>query len=286
MQKFILFIFLILQFSCSNEQPPTTKARPELSTTESTGWANPKTWGEKRLSLNTKSEYENALVDPRIDQIYKDGMPDFLKTRVLWRVGHDGSCWVSVALTLLLYELTNQDQAFFSQILGKMQKQAVDLAINENDFVKNFFAILEVIKEKNDFKLAVAMLNHEKVFYNLNMGLRQFLKVHEGDNTLTEIMAKPCSWGDAQQYFGRLFKGWGIKFFDIRGAPNNIQRSFYLPSIEFSRVSFRKDFPQLNLEMKKVLDHKNFIMLSFVPSPSFADILVSKTFAEQFNKKD
>ena len=53
--------------------------------------------------------------DNRVHELHKITYPDFCKEYVLWRVNHDGSCWNSVGITLLLCEMIEGGEEIFGR---------------------------------------------------------------------------------------------------------------------------------------------------------------------------
>ena len=149
--------------------------------------------------------------DGRIDDIHKKKFPRFNQKYVLWRLTHDGSCWVSSATTLLLYQMIEGGQKKFDDVVTKMRALAASGAQKslEQDLT-DFFAILEVMRNNLSHRFSLDLRNHQNIYEKLDHGMRALLAhfASNGGRTISEPeeITRPKSWGYATD-FEELLQG-------------------------------------------------------------------------------
>lgn len=275
--------------SCQGE--PAVKSSGARSPSDKSSGSESQT--EKHI--NTKSAYENAFVDPRVDEIYKSAIPDVLKNHVLWHVNHDGNCWISVGLSIMLYEMTSNGPEYFNETLAKIKTTAKNSGIEKSEEIKGFLEVLELLQINRTFKNALRILNQEQTYLKLNTGLREFAA---RNMTIAGKKAKDIAtvkssygWGNVSDNLGGLFKEWAIKFFhmEIRKDRQGLSFNFLVPSIYSERVGWTYILPADAGKFKdmvtKALRKNDPNVISFVPTPAYADVLVKKSFSDGFNRQ-
>lgn len=266
----ICFLFL---HSCGQEpqntKPFSTTAPALTQKPEKNLFADKTSWGNAHtyLDFSGKIYFKD---DPRIHQLHKDTWPQLNNSHVLWRVTHDGSCWISAQLTLLLFQMIEGGEPKFHKVLAKMQDFAEQN--NKTNDLKAFFDIFKIIEGNLSHRFALDFYNHENIYQVLDKGMRLMLATYyrsrPNDNwlqtQLKSLEASPKSWGLANQ-FQELFA-----LFELELAYIDLFRSSLNGDPDISASSFGKR----GAVPKMMVIHT---------SPSFIDVLVEKSFSDLIN---
>ncbi|MCA9508697.1 MAG: hypothetical protein KC505_09790 [Myxococcales bacterium] len=283
MNLIILFIVSVLVFTnCDNLKDPAPDIKPETPAE----LEHPISRKKREINVYTVSDYENAFVDPRVDDRLKEVIPQFLKSHVLWRVRHNGNCWITSALIFMLHEITSKGHEYFIQSLNRIKKSAQDFAIEDNQHVKKFIELLESINDNDDFKNTIEILNYADSYFILNMGLRQFIAeaVKDIKPKKAEEIRNYLSWGDVAGDAGELFLVWDFKYAAVSllvGPARNINAITYANK---SNESWNYNLNEDQFRKLVASIAKNYPLIAFVPMVNYADILVSKEFYLNFHK--
>jgi hypothetical protein len=171
-------------------------------------WADKNSWGRPFMSVDPSS---TTLFkdDTRIDDLHKNELPDFAEHYVLWRMAHDGSCWVSSATTLLFYHMIAGGPQKYNKVLAGMKTLANSHGDMSEEFYKEFFDIFELIKDNFSHEFAIYLRNrliiYEKLVQGMRMLLIAFLESQGAKDISTKKriakIKKPSSWGYTHDFY-------------------------------------------------------------------------------------
>jgi len=249
-------------------------------------WFSPEVWGEPMMAIDFAGN-ETLLQDNRINIIYKQQYPNLCKEYVLWRVEHDGSCWVSTGITKLIYhmiesgpdkfdEATNYFKRLFASDPGYSNKENQQIA-------RNLFSILKLIRKEMDHNFSLALRNHRNVYEALDAGFRKILSLYweKYDHAKSTQINTAFSLGYAADFKG-LFNEIGFKYAEFLtdgecdGAPATMSY--------FDLAAYIGD-QELNSLTQNCLNKKMPPIMAFLSTPGFMDIAVKKDLSDQINTK-
>lgn len=301
-------IFILACSPTINEHDNNIRPSKENSS-EKPFWSDSTKWGKAERNVNLIND-SVALDDNRINNLYKQVFPDFLKEYVLWRVRHDGNCWVTSLLVQILYHMTTGTRQQYNIVLNNIKKLGDEYKNKDPNFAKNsleidFYDLLELIGLNMDFEYALNLINHEKTYRTLNLGIRKFLAAYTPEKKVSEF----GEWGVLADYQNLIYDlGLNFNLFyldDILSRGKNIELiklyinnnaplNFFAsieeyrnnilgPSNPQREVSIQKYLERLN-ETKKFLANKLIRpkIFSFRSEIYYMDVLVEKDFANNF----
>ena len=256
-------------------------------------WLFKETWGDPMAAIDFSGN-QTLSEDDRVHIVYKNQYPTMCKEYVLWRVEHDGSCWVSSGITQLIYQMIEAGPEKFDEVIEYLKSLFAsdpEFTQTENEAVSsNLFMILELIREKMDHSFSLALRNHRNVYEALDRGFRKILSLYwrkHDDAKATEINISN-SLGFAADFKGFLHE-MGFKYaeFLTDGECNGVSAttSFfdlcaYLTEPEISLFSHGDENRQKNIIQKKMPK-----VMSFLSDPGYMDIAVQKSISDQINAK-
>lgn len=209
MKKIYPIILILLAFSgCSPESDTQYSSQSRRQTGASS--IDTRIWGKNigNLDFSGSIPFES---DSRIDDAHKKRFPELKGNYVLWRMPHDGSCWVSAATTLLLYEMIEGGPQKFDEVVAKMRSLVSPDKENE---MKDFFRAFETIRENLNHRFSLELRNHRLAYEELDKGMRMLLaqvKRSEGNVAKANEIETPYEWGSSID-FERLFLKLGLEY--------------------------------------------------------------------------
>jgi hypothetical protein len=215
-----LLILLCLISSCGPQDTVTHNNVTHNDKTQHNPWADKALWGSpiSSIDFSGKTLFQD---DFRIAEIHKEAFPEFHNTYVLWRMTHDGSCWVSASLTLLLFQMIEGGLEKFTDVLEKMKTFAkTHVSSNESHSLDDFFNIFELITHNFSHRFSLDLRNHQRIYDKLDHGMRVLLAAYlrsyggQWDRKRAEEIQPPKKggledWGLADE-FNNFFKSLGI----------------------------------------------------------------------------
>lgn len=202
-----LLLALILLTSCS--------ISPEKDLSKTNMWSDKSSWGLPLDSI----DFSGGILfkdDARIDDHHKKNFPHLHDNYVLWRVKHDGSCWVSSSITLLFYHMIEGGREKYEDVLQRMRsfaKNHIDEKALEGklESLDELFDIFELVKETMSHSFSLSLRNHQNIYDKLDKGMRILLAAYARSGGLTFSSAQSIesseSWGyatDFHAFFGSL----------------------------------------------------------------------------------
>lgn len=202
--KIIMFLFLSAckggdldsKSSVNSVVPPSQIAAPTKAKdfSDDNYFSDRAHWGEYRQFV----DFSGSLTlgeDPRVDDYYKINLPRFAQNYVLWRVNHDGSCWIQSAMVVIMHGILSLEKSQFEEALLRWKNYAAKLSeehlafkkFEESGELKKFFDLIEVLGRTADFKKALDMLNHMAINDLFNRSLRIFIDPSEEETSLCEF---------------------------------------------------------------------------------------------------
>lgn len=249
-------------------------------------WTDSSSWGSP--GAIDIAETRTLAEDPRVHQIFKDQLPILCEEFVLWRVTHDGSCWIDVGVILTLSHLImNSDDKFDEAIVVFKEMFAIKNEIfpaEDQELSKGFFDALKLLRAKKmDFHYCFHFISHRNVRDVFMKGFRKLLSncfYLEKDMALAMRFARLGDWGDAY-HFSPVFERLGIKYADI--SNNGALRPEYIEPTQVllsEHLSSRKDIFGADPSIRKIIREQLPDIISFNTSPGYGDIIVKKSFAD------
>lgn len=266
MNKIIIILFIALGFltGCGNDiSSNDITQNPE---SPRVGWENPALWGNPIQSIDHSGKVL-FVNDSRIANLHKHEYSQFGDKYVLWRMTHDGSCWVSSALTLMLFNMIEGGQAKFHAAAKKMRAIASNNSSKDLDAdLQDFLNIIDFLGTKMDHRFSLDFRNHQTIYDKLDTGMRRMLAqfVRNGGPAMSSAQSIETykSWGYADDFCG-LFR----------------ELSLDCPVIDINAFGEGTSFP--NFDTKKMPYPRMMIIHS---SSAFIDVLVDKRFSDRVNK--
>lgn len=281
MNKITLLMTLFLLHGCGapdSSTPSTIDGAPSKNTLPSdskkTSFRDKALWGQPIRGIDFSG---NILVkdDTRIHQAHKNKYPELGENFVLWRVTHDGSCWVSAQLAILIFQMIEGGKEKFEEVLGKMRDYAAqhvkkEMLVGKLESLDDFFQIFELIKENMTHRFSLDVRNHQNIYDILDKGMRIFIMTHHQMNNnqkrLDQHLKNPKSWGYADE-FAELFESFGLTCPVINLC--NIGRGN-----SFSLKNYDAEAQPLSQQKMLVLDTNN----------AYIDVVVEKKFSDSINR--
>ncbi|MCA9508154.1 MAG: hypothetical protein KC505_07030 [Myxococcales bacterium] len=170
-------------------------------------WSKPDNLGPQE-NIVTYNSQQNLANDPRVIKGYNDYYPEIMKRYVLFRVEHNGSCWVYSALTNLVVNLIDSGKDNFTKSITTLDNLAKENAekyehfekFYKSDDYKKVIDAFKWISKSMDFKKSLDFINHKEVHNVLNKAMRAFLaankrKLNKIDQA-KELETEATCWGD------------------------------------------------------------------------------------------
>lgn len=249
---YILFAYLVVLLNACGPVPsPENTAifsaiEPQTNKKENI-WAKKSSWGSdfSAVDFSGKILFND---DYRIADIHKTKHSQ-LKNHVLWRVNHDGRCWLTSELILLFYEMTQNGKENYLNIMTNIRNITREYL---KDSAEDLIAVFELLEDNLSLHFALDLMNHENTYNTLNRGMRKLLIA---SGTVKKSYENEYGWGMIDD-FHPLFEKFGVKTYPwIADWANSI------PSWDF------------NYQRKLIL----------IQSTVFIDVLVEKTFSDKVN---
>lgn len=277
--------------------PPRNNTNPEEDALPKDNYfADKANWGIHRKFIDHEGKTLLSN-DSRVNDFYKTVLPEFCQDYVLWRVTHDGSCWIQSAMVVLLHGLLSLKKDQFQQALVKWKNLATEYAAAHPAFKeferaghqKKFFDLLEALGASKNFKQAMYMLNHTEVKDLFNRSLRAFIDPEHEIHNL-------CELGDIRDA-AHLASKVGVPFLGFAGDINaTTQLSFVRDALQLGigHADFKKlgKLSSSSYEANAAALLRNFIheqkhnfpkVLYFRSNPLYMDIAVEKAFSDAVN---
>jgi hypothetical protein len=266
--------------------PPTPSSinPAQFLTSANNKWVDPSTWGSPG-AINI-TETRTLAEHPDVHQIFKDQMPIFCEEFVLWRVTHDGSCWVDVGVILAIDHLIRQDEVTFDKAIALFKE--IFAIKNENypaedaEIIKDFFDVLDLVRAKRDPRYCFHFISHRNVRDALMKGFRKLLSnwhFQEGNVKEATKAATLEAWGHPNNFRPLFFK------FDLAHADIDTNGSLRPEYIEPTSISLSSAFASnddifgSDPAIRKVIEQLPDI-IAFNTRPGYGDVIVKKSFAE------
>jgi len=258
---------------------PVSEHRPEDVTNH---WALPSSLGAPYSAVDFSGRM-TLMADGRVDVVHKSMLPELCNNYVLWRVAHNGSCWVTSAMTQFIFTLIDGGPGEFDRVIKQLKTDVANTGADAQ--FKEFFDYFALVRQKMDFRDALDLLNHQNVHPVLDRGFRMLLAKDfraRGDFVEAAKIEKPGEWGYAS-HFKPLFNRLGLKYAGIstdgefgESKPTTILHDLedYFGNMPRT-IDVNRRFGQAEENLPKVL--------FFRSSPGFMDIAVLKTFSDQIN---
>ena len=235
--------------------------------------------GHKSIDFSNE---KSLMQDSRVYEGIKAAYPAVCEEYVLLRVRHDGSCWNSVGMTLLIYELIEAGEENFDRAIAYFKEliTRTDAAVLEQKPIKDFFAILAEIRAKMDHRFSLELRNSsEDVYMALDTGFRKLIAYYglqEGHKPAWAAeKEKPYSWHHMSD-IKPLLRELGFKYGGIDSDPT--------ARLDFNDYGFSADelalLGQNSPETRDFMGQKMPTMIALGTSPAYADVAVKKSFAE------
>lgn len=270
MNKIAFLMVLFLLQGCDTPSPATL---PDVHEVPKLAFRDKALWGQPIRSIDFSGK---ILVkdDARIHDDHKRKYPELGENFVLWRMTHDGSCWVSAQLTLLIFQMIEGGKEKFEDVLAKMRDFAAknvkkEILVGRLDSLDAFFQIFELIKENMTHRFSLDLRNHQNIYDILDQGMRIFIMTHyqmnDNQKRLNEHLENPKSWGFADE-FSELFEKFGVRCPLIDLSPDE----------RGGRVSIKNYYA----EEQPLSEQK---MLVFHTNIAYIDVVVEKKFSDSIN---
>lgn len=170
---------------------PVTKVPPII---DDNYFSEPMNWGIYQQFIDFSGAVTLAE-DTRVDEYYKINLPQFSQNYVLWRVTHDGSCWIQAGMVVILNGLLSLEKSQFEEALVKWKNYAANLRakhvafkkFSESGELKKFFDLIAALGRTANLKEAMHMLNHTAIKNVFNQSLRHFIDPGQEDIDLCEF---------------------------------------------------------------------------------------------------
>jgi hypothetical protein len=224
--------------------------------------------------------------DKRVHELHKKTYPDVCHEYVLWRVNHDGSCWNSVGITWVIYQMIQGGEDIFDNAIERFKTilKPANLDKSEKKIIIKFFAILDRMRQKMDHRYSLELRNYSNIYKTLDKGFRIILATQERQNERPDYeyadeIEQPGSRGHMSNMRPLLadlgFSYAGIDCFHQNGEFAVIKSSLEEYLDPHSENSLRES----NAEYNKNIIDKMPTVLAIGSSPDYADIAVKKSFA-------
>lgn len=250
-------------------------------------WRSPERWGAPMVAIDFLS-HQNLLEDRRVDKVHKEQYPRLCEDYVLWRVEHDGSCWVSSAMTQLLYQMVEAGPKKFDEALGYFKALLASDKQGHNQVVADdFLAILGLMREKMDHGYCLALRNYRNVYEALDRGFRKILSLYwlEHDAQKAQSINTAFSLGFAAD-FKKLFEELGFKYAEFL-TDGECQGASATESYFDLRAYVSEHEVQALLTGEGDAQHgeKMPAVMSFLSEPGFMDVAVRTEMAKKIKAK-
>lgn len=319
MLKILLLIVVSFLFSCGDKnlaslEPSFEPAKPE--TTLPSGfrnyWSEKETWGKLDIIINSDSQ-QSLTENSAVHESWKRNFPKMTKTYVLFRVRHNGSCWIHAALAVLISNLIDSGSEKFAKAvetyesLGKENAKISEAfkKFYESEDFKKFMEAFRWMNNSRSFKTSLNFMNHENVGQALVKGMRAYIASDRRKKGYVaeaeKLESQPSCWGfvgDADFMFDEA----GLDLPGFTMSDNGKEHYFYpiglrntivknAPKIKQMRQEQKNgaiNFPQArwNLAINQALDAffaagKNLSkIMYFRSSPGFMDVAARADFAK------
>lgn len=267
---------------------------PEGLKRQNINWHDKSHWGSKTTNINFNGT-KTLLEDRRINQVHKDRYPNIIKHYVLWRVRHDGSCWVQSGMVQTLYQMIFQGEKKYEEALVELktilQPTLTGNDLNAKEKAQDFIAALEFLKEKMDFKFTLEFINHTHVFDIFNFGFRKLIsniRREEGNNALADKIDQPMEWGVVTD-FGKIFTLLKLNFNSILlddvlpETPVPASTIFFFDFWDFDNKGDAEDKLNKSMPTEEQIARLPKV-ISIISSPDFIDVAALKSFNDKINK--
>lgn len=305
MHNYLIYttIFLILSALSCGEDKPTDDTSKAVSATDKfpkkptplpNKWSSPEALGAPSLIINFSQKDIVLKDDTRVNSVHKQQVPIITEEYVLWRVRHNGSCWLYSGMMQFFYQAIEAGDKKFSEIIKEIKKifsEGEDAHLAQNQaLADDFLALLELMQEKMDHRHCLELINHEKVVAVLDPGFRRLLSIitrKQGLSTIADEIEEPNSWGHAS-HFGYLFDELGFKFAEISSDGDFHKNTPATRSIvslgQYITRDGQRSILENNREKYAHIRKDMPVVISFRSSPGYMDVAVLKSFAQQLSK--
>lgn len=282
----LVLVFLLA--SCGEQKKPSVlvldpKFKAQLLA-QGNVWADEALWGEAVQTRDTSGKTPLDR-DDRVHDVYKKNLG--LKDKyVLWRMAHNGTCWLQAQMIQLFYGLILAGPTKFRESIEALENhndiKAIDPAI-----AKKLLDVFRMVELKPEIAFFLEISTRQHIFDALNMGFRHILKQH-GVSCRGGTLS-PYSWGKTNDFCG-IFKIIKEPFNNIGMDVLNEAILYYYKGplagedniyILYYDGSSLKDNKLVKKAEKKLIDQNYPPFITIMSKKSYIDLLVRTDLASK-----
>lgn len=244
-------------------------------------WFYPENWGAPMVSIDYTWPH-TLIKDDRVHPLYKNNYPTLCENYVLWRVQHDGSCWVSSGITQLIYQMIEAGPKKFDEVVEYFKTLLDSDPAYDQVIASDLFSILDLIRKKMDHNFSLSLRNYSNIYEALERGFRKILAIYWKKHNVSKSAAINESFtvgyaADFKDFFNEL----GFKYaeFLTDGEVDGADATMSY----FDLSAYISEEEAVSLGQENQIGSKMPAVMSFLTMPGFMDVAVQKNISEKIN---